>query len=287
MAHDTGHVRTYSNDGTGKFSNFDNPNSKLYSYPMGIGIADVNNDGLTDYAFSNIGTTPPDFLVTGDLRDDQPLYRKWILFQADGKGNFTDEAAPKKLADFEFGWGMSFEDLNLDGREDLVVSQNYVTSPIHKIGFLRLPGRMLVQTSSGEFAEIGERAGVVNRRYSIVPLTADFNGDGRPDVVHINIAGKSKAFLSNGGTPNGYLKVRLADSINSIGAIVSIKLEDGKTISKPFVSGEGLTSDSSHTIIAGLGNQKAVEVKVTYLGGAVDTQIGVFLNQTVTFNEQQ
>ena len=283
VAHDTGHVRTYLNDGTGSFSNFDNPNSNLYSYPMGIGIADLNNDGLTDYVFSNIGTTPPDFLVTGDLREDQPLYRKWILFQADGKGNFTDEATSRKIANFEFGWGLSFEDLNLDGREDLIVSQNYVTSPIHKVGFLRLPGRMLVQTPSGEFAEVGEQAGVVNRRYSIVPLTADFNSDGQPDVVHINIAGKSKAFLSNGETSNGYLKVRLADSIESIGAVVTIKLENGKVISKPYVSGEGLTSDSSHTIIAGLGNQKAVEVKVTYLSGVVDNQTGVFHNQTITF----
>jgi len=283
VAHDTGHVRTYSNDGTGKFSNFDNPNSMLYSYPMGIGIGDINNDGLTDYAFSNIGTTPPDFLVTGDLRDDQPLYRKWIMFQADGSGNFTDEAATRKLADYEFGWGLSFEDLNLDGREDLIVSQNYVTSPIHKIGMLRLPGRLLVQTLSGEFAEVGSQAGVVNRRYSIVPLTADFNGDGRPDIVHINIAGKSKAFLSDGDTPNGYLKVRLPDTIKSIGAKVEIKLDDGKIISKPYVSGEGLTSDSSHTIIAGLGQNKAVVVKVIYLDGEVASQTGEFLNQTVTF----
>ena len=223
-------------------------------------------------------------MVLGDLRDDQPLHRKWILFQADGKGNFSDEATSKKLADFEFGWGLSFEDLNLDGREDLIVSQNYVTAPMHKIGFLRLPGRMLVQTPSGEFAEIGEQAGVVNRRFSIVPLTADFNGDGRPDVVHINIAGKSKAFLSSGTSENGYLKIRLPDTVKSIGAMVNIKLEDGKTLSKPYVSGEGLVSDSSHVIIAGLGVQKATEIKVTYLDGSIDIKTGIFLNELITFN---
>jgi len=285
VAHDTGHVRTWINDGTGNFINMENPNSQLPSYPMGIAIADVNNDGLTDYAFSNIGSTPPSFLVRGDLRDEEPLHRKWIGFQADGKGGFTDEAENMRIADYEFAWGMSYEDLNLDGREDLIVSENFVTAPFHKIPFLRLPGRMLVQTSAGEFAEVGADAGVVNRRYSIVPLTADFNGDGRPDVVHINIAGKSLAFISKSDNHNGYLKVRLADTINSIGAMVVITLEDGSIINKPYVSGEGLVSDSSHVIIAGLGAQKATSVRVNYLGGPQALQIGSFQNETINFGE--
>lgn len=283
VAQDTGHVLTWINDGTGNFTNQVNPNSDQYSYPMGIGIADVNNDGFTDFAFSNIGTTPPTFMVKGDLRDDQRLFRQWILFQGNGAGTFTDEAMAVKLADFEFGWGLSFEDLNLDGREDLIVSQNYVTSPLHKIPFLRLPGRVLVQTPRGEFAEVGAEAGVVNRRFSIAPLTSDFNSDGQPDFVHVNVAGRSKAFLSNAENPNGYLKVRLPDTIRSIGAMVTITLANGDTISKPYVSGEGLVSDSSHVIIAGLQEQTAIEVSVRYLSGDVATISGNFRNEDVFF----
>jgi len=283
VAHDTGQVRTYVNDGKGFFTNQENPTSKLYSYPMGIGIADINNDGLTDYAFSNIGTTPPTFMVKGDLRDDQPLYRKWIVFQADGKGNFKDIADTVKLAGYEFGWGMSFEDLNLDGREDLLVSQNYVTSPLHKVPFLRLPGRVLLQTASGEYTEVGDELGIVNRRFSIVPLTADFNADGHPDFVHINIAGKSLAFLSKGKTANGFLKVDLGNGLDAIGARITITLEDDSKVFKPYVSGEGLVSDSSHVIIAGLGAQKANAVKVEYLNGKVAEKTGSFRDQTVAF----
>jgi len=283
-AHDTGHVRTYINDGSGNFTNSKNPNSDLPSYPMGIGIADLNNDGLTDYSFSNIGSTPPTFMVRGDLRDDQPLHRKWIIFVADGEGGFTDDAEPMRLADYEFAWGMNHEDLNLDGREDLIVSQNFVTAPFHKIGMLRLPGRMLVQTSTGEFAEVGSEIGVVNRQYSIAPLTADFNDDGRPDVVHINIAGKSQAFISSGETSNGYLKIRLPEQLGSIGAMVEVTLADGATISKPFVSGEGLASDSSRVIIAGLGSQEASKVEVTYLDGSIAIQEGGFRNETLSFD---
>ena len=283
VAHDTGHVKTWTNDGNGYFTDKENPNSKLPSYPMGIGVADVNNDGLTDYVFSNIGSTPPTFMVRGDLRDDQPLHRKLISFVADGKGGFEDNAAEIKIADYEFSWGMSYEDLNLDGREDLLVSQNFVTAPFHKIPFLRLPGRLFVQTESGEMAEVGAQAGVVNKQYSIVPLTADFNADGRPDIVHINVAGKSQAFLSNGSTDNGYLKIHLPDTIASIGAKVEVVLEDGSVVRKVFSSGEGLVSDSSHVIIAGLGKQKATSLKVIYINGETQKMTGAYRNENVTF----
>ncbi|MEP6019218.1 MAG: VCBS repeat-containing protein [Paracoccaceae bacterium] len=284
VAHDTGNIRTYENDGTGHFTNIENPNTDLPSYPMGIGIADLNNDGVTDYNFSNIGSTPPTFMVRGDLRDDQPLNRKWMAFVSDGNGTFSEDGEAMKIADYEFGWGLSNEDLNLDGREDLIVSQNFVTAPFHKIPALRLPGRMLVQTAPGEMAEVGTLNGVVNRQYSIAPLTADFNGDGRSDVVHINIAGYSQAFISAGDNPNGFLKIQLPENLDSIGAMVEITLEDGSSLFKPYVSGEGLLSDSSRMIIAGLGAQSASTITVNFIDGTSVTQNGNFRDETLTFD---
>ncbi len=283
VAHDTGNIRTYENDGTGHFTNIENPNTDLPSYPMGIGIADLNNDGVTDYNFSNIGSTPPTFMVRGDLRDDQPLNRKWMAFVSDGNGTFSEEGEAMKIADYEFGWGLSNEDLNLDGREDLIVSENFVTAPFHKIPVLRLPGRMLVQTRSGDMAEVGTLNGVVNRQYSIAPLTADFNGDGRSDVVHINIAGNSQAFISAGDNPNGFLKIQLPENLDSIGAMVEVTLQDGSSLFKPYVSGEGLLSDSSRMIIAGLGAQSATSVTVNFINGTSVTQDGNFRDETLTF----
>ncbi len=283
VAHDTGQVKTWENDGSGKFSEVPNPNSTDYAYPMGIAIGDYDNDGLVDFFFSNVGSSPPHFMVKGDLRDDQQHNWKWLLFRNQGGMSFEDVAADAKLADYEFAWGAAFEDLNLDGREDLLVSQNFVTAPFHKVPFLRLPGRLLVQTPAGEFAEVGAQAGVVNKRYSIAPVTSDFNGDGRPDIVHVNIAGRSKVFLSNGDGTNGFLKVALPRDITSIGAMVTITLEDGTELFKPYVSGEGLASDSSHIIIAGLGDQKATKVALRYISGDTDERTGSFQNETIVF----
>ena len=282
VAHDTGQIRTWINDGSGNFTNQPNPNSSVYSYPMGIGVGDYNNDGFVDFLFSNVGSTPPHFMVKGDLTEDQQHHWKWVLLENKGDGTFDDVGEAAKVADYEFGWGPVFEDLNLDGREDAVVSQNFVSAPFHKVPFMRLPGRLLVQTENNEFAEVGKEAGVVNKRYSIAPVTADFNGDGAADIVHVNVGGKSQAFLSKGAPEgNGYLKVKMPRDISSIGAMVEVTLEDGTVLYKPYVSGEGLASDSSNVIIAGLGAQSATSVEVKYLDGSNKVLSGSYRDETL------
>lgn len=283
VAHDTGHVKTWKNLGNNTFSDMVNPNSDEYSYPMGIAVTDLGDDGLVDFFFSNVGTTPPGFLVKGDLRDDQTFNPDWIMFKNKGKFQFDDVAEQAKLAKYEFSWGAIFEDFNLDGRDDLVVSENYIGFPPHLIPFLRLPGRFLLQTASMEFAETGEKSGVINTGYSITPITADFNNDGYPDVVHINIAGKSKAFISQGGDAK-YIKVKIPNTLTSISAKITVTRSDGVTLRRDWVSGEGLNSDQSHIQIFGLGQAQATQIEVQYLSGDVAVRTGDWANTIVEFH---
>ena len=83
-----------------------NPNSGTFAYPMGIAIGDYDNNGYVDFAFSNVGSTPPNFMVRGDLRHDQVNNWKWLLFRNEGELKFTDAAEKAKIADYEFAWGM-------------------------------------------------------------------------------------------------------------------------------------------------------------------------------------
>ena len=284
LAHDTGQVRTWKNLGDLKFKNMPNPNSGQSSYPMGIAVGDYNNDGRVDLFFSNIGSTPPNFVVKGDLREDQVFNRKWILFRNDGDFKFTDVAEETKVADFEFSWGAIFEDFNLDGLQDLVVSENYIGFPPHKAQFLRLPGRFLVQKTNHQFAAIGKDAGVVNPLFSISPLTADFNNDGYPDLLHVNLDGPIKAYINNGGKSN-FLKVKLPNNIASIGATVKVTTSSGKTYTAPFISGEGLCSDQSHVLVFGLGDEDKIQsVSVKYLSGKENALENPTVNSTVMVN---
>ena len=281
VAHDTGTVKTWKNLGGLKFKDMPNPTSDYFSYPMGIAVTDYNNDGDPDFYFSNVGSTTPDAIVRGDLREEQVLNKKWIMFENKGGFKFEDVAEKAKLADYEFSWGAIFEDFNLDGRDDLVVSENYVGFPTHILPAWRLDGRFMIQNSDGEFAAVGKQAGVQNRLFGISPLTADFNQDGYPDLIHINLKGPQKVFLSKGGTAN-YLKVKLPNTVKSVGAKVIVTLDDGTRLHNFFVVGEGLCSDQSHILNFGLASQKAKSISVTYIDGQVVNKNGDFVNQLIT-----
>ena len=280
VAHDTGKVKTWKNLGGLKFKDIPNPTSDYFSYPMGIAVTDYDNDGDPDFYFSNVGSTTPDAIVRGNLTDDQVLNKKWLMFENKGGFKFDDIAQKAKLANYEFSWGAIFEDFNLDGRDDLVVSENYVGFPTHIVPAWRLDGRFMVQNKAGEFAAVGKEAGIRNRFYGISPITADFNQDGYPDVIHVNLKGHQKVFLSKGGNAN-HLKLKLPNTVKSIGAKVVVTLADGSLIHNTFVVGEGLCSDQSHVLNFGLGSQKATSYSVTYLDGEVVNQSGSFANQLI------
>jgi hypothetical protein len=127
-----------------------------------------------------------------------------------------------------------------------------------------------VQNQNGEFAAVGAQAGVVNKRFSISTVSADFNQDGAPDLVHVNLAGKSKAFISNNATKY-FVKVQLPNTVDSVSAMVKAELSDGRTIYEPFVKGEGLCSDSSPMVTIGTGGANVNSVEVKYLSGRTET----------------
>jgi len=278
VAHDTGQVRTWKNNGDLTFKNMPNPSSDYFSYPMGIAVTDLQNNGLPDFFFSNVGSTIPTSLVRGDLREEQILHKEWLMFENQGDFSFIDSAEKRQVGDFEFAWGAIFEDFNLDGRDDLVVSENYEGWPLHKLPLWRLNGRFLLQSEDGVFMPAGEVSGVRNRLYGITPLTADFNQDGYPDLIHVNLMGPQKVFLSQGGD-QGFLKIKLPNTVDSIGTEVTVELDDGTRLVQTFVVGEGLCSDQSHILIFGLGDRHASKVSVDALNSSREELVGQYRNE--------
>ena len=225
-------------------------------------IRDSNNDGNVDFFFSNTGSSVPTFLARGDLAEEDPFISDWLLFKNNGGFNFTDEAVKAKVADFEFSWGALFEDFNLDGRQDLVVAENYVDFPPHKL--FKLPGRFLLQRPDGTFAAVEEQADVVNKNYAITPLTSDFNQDGYPDLVFANLSGLSKAHINIGGSAN-FVSFRMPETAAYLGAKILVTKKDGSKLSDVYVIGEGLCSDQTATLTFGLGNDPSIESINLYL----------------------
>jgi hypothetical protein len=265
VAYDTGEARTYKNVDGNTFKMMPNPLTGKFAYPMGIAVGDYNNDGLVDFFFSNTGSSVPSFLARGDLAEDDVYVSDWILFKNEGNFKFTDAATATKIADFEFSWGAIFEDFNLDGRQDLVVAENYVDFPPHQL--FKLPGRFLLQRNNGTFAAVEDQAGVVNKNYAITPLSSDFNQDGYPDMVYANLNGETRAFI-NQGTGHNYLSVRFPETAAYAGTRVQLSFDDGKVMSENYVIGEGLASDQTSTLTFGLGTANGVaKMTIAYPNG--------------------
>ena len=256
VAHDTGEARTYKNIEGNQFKMMPNPLTGKYAYPMGIAVGDYNNDGLVDFFFSNTGTSVPTFLARGDLVEEDVFVGKWVLFRNDGDFKFTDVATEAKVADFEFSWGAVFQDFNLDGRQDLVVAENYVDFPPHQL--FKLPCRFLLQRPDGTFAAVEEQAGVVNKNYAISPLVSDFNQDGYPDLIYVNLSGDIQAHINNGGNHH-YLGIRFPENADYVGSRVKVTLSEGQILSDSYAISEGLSSDQTSTLTFGLGMSESVQ----------------------------
>ena len=221
VAYDTSRPEVYKNNSDLTFTKTPTPMTNKYGYPMSMSVGDIDNDGDADFFFSNVGSSAPDFAARGDLREDDSYMDKWMIWRNDGNFSFTEVGEEKKVADFEFSWGAVFEDFNLDGRQDLLVSENYVAFLPHE--FFRLPGRYLLQREDGAFAAAGEKANATNPHYGITPLVSDFNQDGYPDIIHVNLQGTSRALISKGG-PNRYLKFAMPDNIACLGVKITANL---------------------------------------------------------------
>ena len=273
VAHDTGEVRTYKNEKGKSFTKKTNPTTGKYAYPMGIAVGDYNNDGNIDFFFSNTGSSVPEILARGDLEKEDEFIGDWLLFQNNGNFNFTDVAKETKVADFEFSWGAIFEDFNLDGRQDLVVAENYVDFPPHKL--FKLPGRFLLQRPDGTFAAVEEQAKVVNKNFAITPLASDFNLDGYPDLVFTNLSGNSHAYLNKGGDAN-YIAFRMPETAAYAGAKVVVTKADGSILSDVYVIGEGLVSDQTATLTFGLGTNTSIKSVELHLPNGTSKMISDF-----------
>ena len=227
---------------------------------MGLGVGDLNNDGYQDLVLTNSGNTIKSIFAKGDLRNYQLLDTKWaVLFN---NGDFTFERK-NDLPNLGFSWGIVAEDLNLDGKEDILLSQNYIKWLAHR--FKKLPGRLFIQ-DNGNFVAATELSGLSNPYYGQSPLLVDINNDGYQDVLLLNINGPLRAFLNNGGE-NHYLKVILEDSAESLGAILTLTKKDGSKLTKQYFTSEGYMTDPSPEIIFGLGQEEPESLTIKWPSG--------------------
>jgi hypothetical protein len=244
VAQNTGQVEILRNTRDGGFAAV--PFDSGYGFWMGVAAGDVDGDGDQDLAFTNVGDAFPAFAVKGDRRDDQPYAAGWRLWRNDGGFAFTDITHGAGLDGMGFAWGIVFEDVNFDGRLDLLASQNYVKWPVYR--FFKFPGKVLLQT--GSEVAFGTADVAENRAYSNSPVIADLDGDARPDLFWLNNDGPSRAYLNR--SEGRAVVVGMPDTPASLGARVRLEGE-GAHYTREVASSSGLGSDQGTDLVFGLG----------------------------------
>jgi len=264
LSQNTGEVEIFRNNGDGTFT--DMPTYSGYGFWMGLAVGDYDQDNDQDIYVSNIGTSIPDFLTSGDLKDDQWQNTNWAMLRNDGDFTFSDVAKELNLQGYGFAWGAQFEDIDLDGKQDLLVAQNYIKWPIHKVAPLASKALLQRETYKERKYYQVPSLGLDNTYFAQSPINVDINADGRPDVVWLNMDGPVRAFI-NQGTAN-FLTVRLPDTVQSLGAEVTVHLNNGQILQRQFIASTGLMTDTTPDLHFGLGAETdIIKVEVRTLSG--------------------
>jgi hypothetical protein len=235
---------------------------------MGIGAGDLDKDGDTDLFLTNIGA---DFSKSeasqGDIRKDQKQIFKHILLRNDGQFKFTEISDELDMSGDGFGWGAIIEDLNHDGKMDILFGENFAMNILTKI----FPGvgyyyKNITREKNTKYPKMTMKREFTYRNPGMAqtPMLADTKGDGIKDVIWVNMTGNSYIQQRKPDDPelvnNNYINVKLPDAAEFVNAKVIVTLEGGKELMQEVIQGgTGFGGKNNEFLTFGLG--KATKIK--------------------------
>jgi len=246
---------------------------------MGVDLGDYNLDGRLD------------LWVTNYERESIALYRN------DGRGMFrhvSHIAGLTTVGGLFVGWGTSFFDFDLDGDEDVFVSNGHVIRHPSEAPVRQLP--LLFENTQGRrFANVAPGAG----EYLATPhmgrgvARGDLDGDGDIDLVvcHTN---EPVSILENLTDRRGrhWLGIRLIGTSpkgarDAAGAIVTLRVAGMPSQTRQVKSGTSYASSNGLRLTFGLGDSDKVDlITIRWPGGGVQEAGPVAGDQVLVIRQE-
>ncbi|HKQ73038.1 MAG TPA: FG-GAP-like repeat-containing protein [Blastocatellia bacterium] len=246
---------------------------------MGVDFRDYDNDGL------------PDLIVSALEGETYPLFRNL------GKGFFTDATWQSGLGAETVkrsGWSLGLFDFNNDGFKDLFTVNAHVNDNIELYNnqTYRQPNSVFAGAGAGAFLEASHEAGAdfqVKRAHRGCAF-ADFDNDGRVDVVTTSLNEPVELFRNESTGESHWLAIRLVGAKSNrdgIGARIKLMTTDGNAQFNHVTTSVGYASSSDIRAHFGLGKEKTVKlIEVRWPSGATQRLKEVAADRLLTVTEE-
>jgi hypothetical protein len=249
------------------------PNSGKPVSSMGTDFRDYDNDGR------------PDISVVGLANETFPLFHNL------GGGLFEDATYRTRLSVLTIarsGWSTGFFDLNNDGRKDLFTTCSHVDDNVEMFQATKYkqPNAIFSNLGDGTFSDVSAQAGEdfqVPRAHRGCAF-ADFNNDGKIDVVVASLQDRAELWENVSPDPNHWIILKLTGTKSNrdgIGARVRIDKQCNH-----MSSACGYASSSHFGVHFGLGKvEKIPSLEIRWPSGVVQVLRDVKANQILEVRE--
>jgi tetratricopeptide (TPR) repeat protein len=242
---------------------------------MGVDFRDYDNDGL------------PDLIVSALEGETYPLFRNL------GKGFFADVTWQSGLGAETVkrsGWGLGLFDFNNDGLKDLFTVNAHVNDNIELYNNQTYRQTNSVFAGAGAGAFLSMDAGFQVKRAHRGCAFADFDNDGRVDVVTTSLNDAVELFRNESTGENHWLAIRLIgvkSNRDGIGAKIKLVTAGGDQFNQ-VTTGAGYASSSDVRAHFGLGAEKIVKlIEIRWPSGITQRLKDVAADRLLTVTEEQ
>ncbi|WP_298836955.1 CRTAC1 family protein [uncultured Roseobacter sp.] len=235
---------------------------------MGIASRDITGDGVSEVMLTSMG----DQLMQIAGADGTYQAAPYSIGTYAQRPHIGDDGRPST------GWHAEFGDINNDGRPDLFIAKGNVDQMPGLA--MEDPNSLLLQQADGTFAEISVAAGVATTARSRGAALADFDSDGRLDLVVMNRRAPIELYRNVTPQTGNWLQAELrapAPNTRAVSALVTVETARQSQVQEVTVGG-GHGGGQAGPLHFGLGTAEQALVTVTWPDGT-QTRQSVRANQ--------